>query len=157
VLEIPKKQAIQVLGSFVVNTSEDTFSDAWISRSPWPNSIAETTVGFVLQHLASKMAEIAFLCSELQEKQAIQVFGLLMVNTSKERFSGAWISRSPQRNAMAETNIGFVLRHPASKLAEIAFACWKFQEKQGFHQVLGSLMVNTSKETFSDAWISNAS
>jgi hypothetical protein len=100
-LEIPRKASNLGLGWLTVST----FSDAWISRCPWQNSIAETTIGFVLRHLASKMAEIAFLCQQFQEKQGFQVWGWLMVNTSKKTFSDACISRSPQWNAIAETII----------------------------------------------------
>ena len=41
----------------------------------------------------------------------------------------------------------FVLRPLPSKLDKIAFARWKFQEKQAF-QVLGCFVVNASKERF---------
>jgi hypothetical protein len=73
--------------------------------------------------------------------------GWLTVNASKETFSDTWLGRSPQKNWIAETIVGFVLGCLSSKPAEIAFVCWKFQGKQAF-QVLGWLMVNASKETF---------
>jgi hypothetical protein len=53
---------------------------------------------------------------------------------------------------IAETIVGFVLGRLSSMLAEIAFVSWKFQENQAF-QVLGSLMLNASEDTFSDPWL----
>jgi hypothetical protein len=108
---------------------------------------SEMIVGFVLGRLSSELAEIAFVCWKFQENQAFQVLGLLMVNASKETCSNTWLGRFSQQNLIAETIVGFVLGRLSSKLAEIAFVCWKFQENQAF-QVLGLLMVNASKKTF---------
>jgi hypothetical protein len=56
----------------------------------------------------------------------------------------------PELNA--ETIFGFVLRCLALKLAKIALARWKFQEQQA-SKILGSLMVNASKDTLSETWL----
>jgi hypothetical protein len=100
----------------------------------------------------SKLAEIASACWKFQEKQVFQVWAPLMVNASKDASFATWLSHSPQQSSITETFLGFVLQHPASKVAKIAFACLKFQENQVF-QNLGSLMVNASKDAFSNAWL----
>jgi hypothetical protein len=107
--------------SLMVKTFENTFSNAWLSRSPQQNWIVETMVGFALWCAGSKLAEIAFVCWKFQEKQAFQVLGSLMDNACKETVSNAWLDRSLSQNWIAETIIGFLSGRLSSKLAEIAF------------------------------------
>jgi hypothetical protein len=56
----------------------DHISGTWIGRPPWQNSIAETMVFVVLEHLASKATEIAFSSWQFQAKiQVLQSLGVV--------------------------------------------------------------------------------
>ncbi len=70
-----------------------------------------------------------------------------MINASKETFENTWLGSSPLQNWIAETIVAFVLGRLPLKVAEIAFVCWKFQQKQAF-QVFVALFVNSSEATF---------
>jgi hypothetical protein len=113
----------------------------------------EVIIMFVLGQPALNLAKIAFAFWKFQENQAFQVLGWLMVNASEEMFSNAWLGHSLLKNWIAEVTIMFALGCLSSKLAEIAFAFWKFKENHAF-QVWGAtfnFVVNASKETFSNA------
>jgi hypothetical protein len=96
-----------------------------------------------------------FNCSQLFLQQLSRPFCCCIPTIFLLPCSNTWLGRSPQQNWIAETIVGFVLGRFSSKLAEIAFVRWKFQENQAF-QVLGWLMVNASKETFSDTWLARS-
>jgi hypothetical protein len=119
----------------------------WLGHSSSQNWISETVVAFVLGRLASKQVEIAFVGCKCQRKHAFQVLGLFVVNASRKHFPTHWLGHSPSHNWIAETVVAFVLGHLPSKQVEIAFVRWRCQREQA-SQLLGSFVVNASKETF---------
>jgi hypothetical protein len=65
----------------------------------------------------------------------------------RKHFPTHCIDHSPSQNGIAVAMVAIVLGRLASKQVEIAFVCWKCQRKHAL-QVLGSFVVNASKETF---------
>jgi hypothetical protein len=76
-----------------------------------------------------------FNCSQLFLQQSSRPFCCCIPTILLLPCSNTWLCHSTLQNLIAETVVGFVLGRLHSKLAEIAFVCWKFQENQAF-QVL---------------------
>jgi hypothetical protein len=143
-----REQAFQVLGSFVVNVSEETFPNT-LHRSL---SFAEWDSGdhgcdcFVAPGFETSRNCICLLENANESKRS-RFWGPLWSMFLRKHFPTHCIDHSPSQNGIAETMVAIVLWRLASKQVEIAFVCWKCQREQAF-QVLGSFVVNASKETF---------
>jgi hypothetical protein len=109
---------------------------------------------FVLGHLALKQAETALFARWKFQAKLFECsrFWGRWSTLPWIAFSDAWRGHSPHKNSIAETIVVFVLRHLASKLAETAFACWKFQGKFFKRSRFWGRWSTLPWIAFSDAW-----